>query len=119
MMTICLCQTLIPAHPTNRVLNRDPSLRKRSVEAHVFGRSFFAARFAPRRGAQPLWVRLGYSHIRQVTHRTYSLSQTVEHSRLLEQAQIRSRPDYAFCHIADQASMLITDHLDLEGVLLL
>jgi len=35
MMAICVTQTLIAAHPTNRVVDFDPSLGKRSMEAHT------------------------------------------------------------------------------------
>ena len=58
MMTICLIQTLIPTHPINRVFHFDPPLGEGAIEAHVLGWAIFAARFAARRRAQPVRMRL-------------------------------------------------------------
>jgi len=68
MMPIHLAQTLIPPHPSNRVLHLDPPPRKRPIEGFILWRPLFAAWFAARRSAQSLRVQLGDPDVSQITY---------------------------------------------------
>jgi hypothetical protein len=90
MMTIALTQALIPAHPTNRVFDPDPPLRKRPIETHILRRPIFPARFAARCRPHVLRMRLGNADVGQVADGSDPLAQAREQARLLQQRQIRS-----------------------------
>src|SRR5258706_12980442 len=85
MMPIRLVQPLIPAHPSKRVLNLDPSSRERSVERDVLGWPIFPTWFAPWRGAQPFRMQIGDPNGRQIADAAATLGPAREQARLFQQ----------------------------------
>src|SRR5215210_5035165 len=111
MMAIALTQTLIPAHPSNRVLHLNSSSREGPTYAHVLGWALFPARFPARTRAQTLRMRFGNANIRQVADRPDPLRQPREQARLFEQGDLGCRSLHAVGHITDFATLLVDGNL--------
>src|SRR5262245_6502812 len=113
MMAIHLAQTLVASHSSNRVLDLDPPPRKCTVEADIISWAWFATWFAPRAGAQALWMQCGDANIGQITDATDPSRQPLHQLRLLEQRQVGSRSDHTLGHVANLTCIFIDRDLTL------
>jgi hypothetical protein len=88
MISIQLCQTLIPSQAPNRVFHWNTSLGKRPVEGHILGRTVFAAWLAPWRYALSTRIQFVDADIRQVAACPNTLRQPFQYLRLCQQRDV-------------------------------
>src|SRR5437867_778213 len=99
MFAIHLAQRFIPSYPSNRVLDHNPSARKRAIEGDVLWWPLFATRLAPRCHAQTLPMQFVNADVGQVASRAHALPQARHHARLFERLDVRLRSWHAISDV--------------------